>query len=60
MDVIQYLEGIYHTLDEISVKGLDNQSKLVGAANAVVSVIQELRKQAPKSDPAPEEGREDP
>lgn len=59
MNIIQYLEGIYRTLDEISVVGIENQSKLVGAANAVVNVIQELQKQkAPGPDTPPEKGRD--
>lgn len=43
MDVINILEAVVSTMDTISISGIDNQDKFVGCANAVQSVIKQLR-----------------
>ena len=45
MDVINILEAVVSTMDTISISGIDNQDKFVGCANAVQSVIKQLREQ---------------
>ena len=43
MDAINILEAVVSTMDTISISGIDNQDKFVGCANAVQSVIKQLR-----------------
>lgn len=45
MDAINILEAVVSTMDTISISGIDNQDKFVGCANAVQSVIKQLREQ---------------
>ncbi len=46
MEIINLLEAAVSTMDTISVTGIDNQDKFVGCANAVQTVIKQLRVQA--------------
>ena len=43
MEIINLLEAVVSTMDTISVTGIDNQDKFVGCANAVQTVIKQLR-----------------
>lgn len=42
---INLLEAIVSTMDTISVVGIENQDKFVGCANAIRSVIRQLREE---------------
>lgn len=52
MEMISLLEAVVSTLDTIPVVGIDNQDKFVGCANAIRTVIRQLRtEQAEKAAP---------
>lgn len=56
METINLLEAIVATMDTISVVGIENQDKFVGCANAIRSVIRQLREeQVEKTSPAEKE-----
>lgn len=42
------LMAIYNTLDSVFVIGVENQAKIVGAANAIRSTIADLQNEAKK------------
>ena len=44
-NTINLLSAVVSTMDTISVTGIDNQDKFVGCANAVQTVIKQLREQ---------------
>jgi len=55
MDIIKHLEAVLHTMDSIAVTGIDNQSKMVGAANGILAVVQYLREEKAAREKAEEE-----
>lgn len=53
---INLLSDVVSTMGTISITGIDNQDKFVGCANAIRSVILQLREeQAEKTSPAEKE-----
>ena len=43
---INLLKAVYKTMDGIDVRGIDNQDKFVGCANAIMTAIHDLEKLA--------------
>lgn len=43
---INLLKAVYQTMDGIDVRGIDNQNKFVGCANAIKQAVQALEKLA--------------
>lgn len=43
-NAIQLLKAVRSTMDTIDVRGVENQDKFVGCANAVLTVVQTLEK----------------
>lgn len=52
MEMISLLEAVVSTLDTIPVAGIDNQNKFVGCANAIRTVIRQLRAEQAAAKPA--------
>lgn len=48
-DISGRLMAIYNTLDSVFVVRVENQAKIVGAANAICSIITDLQKEAEKA-----------
>lgn len=44
ISAINLLKAVHSTMDTIDVRGIDNQDKFVGCANAILTVSQTLEK----------------